>query len=234
MRRLASTIEGLWGAATRAPWPLIAATLASCAVSDGSELPTPPSALPDQQVISASDATPLGVELAFVAATGEGCPAGTWSSELTPDGSTFLIRFRRFMPTIAADVTREASACDLAIVTSSAKGRSYKVEKLVYRGYAYLEPGVTATVTTMYHFQTDRARAEQLRTTFEGPYDDVYEVEAPALEELWSPCSQTPTNTLNVQVHVELRNGVPARDGTFELNDGFTLQLAWRRCGDSD
>lgn len=188
------------------------------------------------QVATETHAAEIGsaVRIERVVAYGEGCPVDSYQATLAPNGRTVVIRFTKFAPAVTPDASRVADDCRLGIVFRAPVGASHRVEGFHLRGYAYLEPGVEADLSTSHYFQLDQSKSEQLRTTVRGPHDGDYDLESPSLQpDLWSPCGLTEYQTLNVQLHVQLRNGAggsPLADGTVEVHDGLGIDLAWRTC----
>ena len=181
-----------------------------------------------------TDAARAGIEIDRVAASGSGCREGTWGGQLSDDGQTFYLRFGAFRPEVTPARAEASASCRVSIVVSVPSGLSYQIQRLGYRGYSYLEEGVSAELSTSYYFQNDRARTELYRTSLKGPLDDIYAIDdRPVDGGMWSPCGRSETQVLNVQLEVKLSNGTPPRDGTLELNEALGFRLAWRRCSRS-
>lgn len=174
------------------------------------------------------------VKLERVSANGEGCPKGTWTAKLSADAQTVSMTFRSFATEITPSRTTSADDCRLAIVLRAPVGASYQVSRFVFRGYAYLEKGVEADLSTSHYFQLDESQSEQLKTTMLSPFDGEYAIEARTSKtELWAPCTTTEVSTLNVQFNIQLRNGNggnPKADGTVEVHEGLDIDLAWKKC----
>ena len=181
-----------------------------------------------------TDAARAGIEIDRIVATGNGCPEGSWAGRLSEDGQTFYMRFSAFRPEVTPAIAERSASCRISIVVSVPRGLSYQIQRLGYRGYSYLEDGVTAELATTYYFQNDRSRTEQSRTPLKGPLDDIYAIDdRPVDGGMWSPCGRSETQVLNVQLDVKVRNGNPRRDGTLELNEALGIRLGWRRCEQS-
>ena len=99
-----------------------------------------------------------------------------------PEGAAepldYLDEFRSFAPEITPSKTTSADDCRLALVFRAPAGASYQVSRFVFRGYAYLEKGVEADLTTSHYFQLDQSQSEQLTTTMLSPFDGDYAIEA--------------------------------------------------------
>jgi hypothetical protein len=207
---------------------MIAAAMLGAATATTSAAADEPTSFDVAAQVSAARA---GIEIDRIVGSGSGCPQGTWGGYLSDDRQTFYLRFSEFRPEITPASSERTASCRLAIVVSVPAGLSYQIQRIGYRGYAYLEQGVSAEMSTSYYFQNDRSRGEQYRTPLKGPLDDTYSIDDQPLDGgLWSPCGRSETQTLNVQLDVKLRNGSPRRDGTLELNEALGFRLGWRRC----
>ena len=176
---------------------------------------------------------PGGSYFAEVTANGTGCPAGTWDTQLSPDGQSFKLIFSAFEAEVDRTTAVSIKNCLVSIKLHSPQGLSYAVQDVYYGGYAYLEEGVEARMVSNTYFQGDPSRNQQPETTFGGPKDDTYliqdtrnQIEA---EPVWSPCGVE--RNLNINTTLRLRNtSNPRRNGFVNVEEVFGLKLVWRRC----
>jgi hypothetical protein len=187
---------------------------------------------------ASDDAQPLLYEaptgpFVDVRANGTGCPAGTWRSEVSEDGTTFSIMFDQYEASVGAGSAFSIKDCTLGI--QLAPGSSYAVESFTYRGDASLAAGQRATFSANYWFQGTPAENRDIASDLSGPLDNPFMfVDAPAVEELqFSPCGVQ--RDLNVTTRVVLRNAPGGSSaGSLVLDSaegaGLEIKLAQRGC----
>ena len=182
---------------------------------------------------------PDGVYFARVVANGTGCPAGTWETNLSPDGQTFTTTFSAYEATVDPSTLVSIKDCNVSIKLHSPQGLSYSVTNFYYQGYAFLEQGVSGRQLASYYFQGNPVKSAQVRTELVGPKDDTYLFtdEVPITDTVWSPCGAD--RDLNIVTRVRLQNSTPRRNGYMNLSsiDGsakLVVKLAWRTCNASN
>lgn len=178
---------------------------------------------------------PAGVYFAEVTANGTGCPAGTWTTSLAPDGQTFTTSFSAYEAEVDPSRTISIKDCMLAVKLHSPQGLSYSISSFYYSGYAFLEKGVSGRQFASYYFQGNPAQTAQLRTDLVGPYDDtfLFADEVGLTDLVWSPCGTT--RDLNVTTRLRLRNGNPRASGYMNIaavdaSIKLVFKLSWRTC----
>jgi hypothetical protein len=178
---------------------------------------------------------PAGVYFAEVIANGTGCPAGTWTTSLAPDGQTFTTTFSAYEAEVHPSSAISIKDCMLSIKLHSPQGLSYSVSSFYYSGYAYLERGVSGRQFASYYFQGNPAESAQLRTDLVGPYDDtfLFSDEVQIVDMVWSPCGLV--RDLNVMTRLRVRNGSPRASGymnvaAVDASIKLVFKLAWRTC----
>ncbi|MET0342031.1 MAG: DUF4360 domain-containing protein [Polyangiales bacterium] len=178
---------------------------------------------------------PNGAYFADVTANGTGCPAGTWTTSLSPDGQTFTTTFSAFEAEVDRSRAISIKDCNLSIKIHSPQGLSYTVEDFYYGGYLYLEPGVSARQQSNYYFQGSPDEGAEIVTDIEGPQDKSFLVQDTRenVNFVRSRCGEE--QTLNVRATLRLRNSNPRGNGYINVAaiDGSTklvLKLSWKRC----
>lgn len=168
-----------------------------------------------------------------VRANGTGCPAGTWRSEVSEDGTTFSIVFDEYQASVGPGAAFSIEDCTLGI--QLAPGSSYAVESFTYRGDASLAAGQRATFSANYWFQGTPAENRAIGSDLTGPLDNPFMFDdAPAVEELqFAPCGVE--RDLNVTTRVVLRNAPGGSSaGSLVLDSaegaGLEIKLAQRGC----
>jgi hypothetical protein len=179
---------------------------------------------------------PSGAYFVSVRPNGTGCPRGTTSTSISPDGKTFTTTFSAFEAVVNRNQSLAVKDCQLAIKLKSPSGFSYTVTEFYYQGYAYLEQGQNARQIAKYYFQGAPVQSEEARTELVGPYDDTYTFQdtVRTTDLVWSPCGVE--RDLNVRATLRLTNN-GRKDGYINLGtvDANTdtkirFKLNWRRC----
>ena len=82
---------------------------------------------------------------------------------------------------------------------------SFALTEVFASGYALLDQGVTAVVTTRSHFAGQPLVGSEYRSNLRGNYDDVYAVadRLASADTVWSPCGQP--RSLQLQTRLQLR-----------------------------
>jgi hypothetical protein len=180
---------------------------------------------------------PSNVRLRGISYAGSGCPSGTVAQSISADHRLLNLRFDSYIAEVGRGVpVNEARRnCQVNIDLDYPSGWSFAIESVDYRGYASLERGVVAVLssTSYYAGATQTAR---LQTTFRGPFDADYSVrdQLSISSQLWSPCGVKRSLNINTQVRLDNsqnRNG----DGLVTVDRMQTATthqygLLWRRC----
>lgn len=186
--------------------------------------------------VFAMDVPPY-VTLSRISYAGSGCPAGSVAEHLSPDLRAFTLMFDRYIAEVGpyAEFSEKRKNCQINVELNFPQGWSFTVSEIDYRGYAYLEQGVTGLQKATYYFQGERQSANQ-GTSFYGPFEGDYHArDSVGLgANVWSPCGVRRSLNINTQVRLENRQDSLTRglltadsvDGTFETK--FSLQ--WKKC----
>lgn len=170
-----------------------------------------------------------------IRATGTGCPEGTVAAAISPDGTSLTITFREFEAFKVRNVSLTVKDCHLAIALKSTDVYSYSVEQLVASGFAFLDPGVTASHTMRAYAAGSPVVANEGHIRLTGPFDDRYTVEQ--VDPLIGPCGLE--RNINVRNTLQVRRAsdaggrgegfmVLSRVGRFD--SGLRVKLRWTRC----
>ena len=198
----------------------------------------PPQAPPGRRPVGAAVAQRDATGGFFVAvnASGTGCPAGSWRSEISSDGQTFTMTFSSYE--VAVDPSTDVSTkdCVLGLKLSSPRGIAFSLPSIYYGGYALLEQGVRGQQSASYAFRGQSQRVGAPARQLSGPYDDAFLFEhgqSSGNSRPWSPCGYD--RVVNVNTQLRLQNSSPRRNGYMNLSavDGQTkliVRLAWRGC----
>ena len=111
---------------------------------------------------------PSYVHIKKVSARGSGCPKGTAFIDISPDKKVFTAIFDQFQAVIdpydsSVRYADRHKRCDLALRVHVPSGWQFSVFQADYEGWYDLEPGVTMTQTSSYHFQGNRRHRKRSR-----------------------------------------------------------------------
>ncbi len=176
------------------------------------------------------------VRVRSISYAGSGCPAGSVSTNVSPDGGSFSLMWDQFDAEAGPGVALSAGRknCQLALDLDFPSGWSYAVKSVDHRGFVSLESGTTATLTTGYYFQ-GQATTARLSTSFYGPASKDYLVRDTlgSTAQVWSPCGSPRALNINVQARVSSTSRAGSGLITLESPVGGTLggmTLEWQRC----
>ena len=181
---------------------------------------------------------PPYVTIAGISYAGSGCPAGSVAESLSADLQAFTLIFDKYYAEVGPHTafSQKRKNCQINVDLNFPQGWSYTVTQVDYRGYAYLEPGVSGLQKATYYFQGQLPSANQ-GSEFYGPFEGDYHARDTVGfgANVWSPCGARRSLNINSQVRLDNRQNPSASgllttdsvDGTFETK----LTLQWRRCG---
>ncbi|KAF3929353.1 hypothetical protein ABW19_dt0200414 [Dactylella cylindrospora] len=184
---------------------------------------------------------PAGVDLSQIYVNGityggTGCPQGSVGTYISADRKTFTLIFDNYVAAIGTGIplTDSRKNCQLNIDIHYPQGFQYSIFSMDYRGYAWLEEGVTATQTATYYFS---GYSQQVSTasTLVGPKGENYLIRDEILttSTVWSPCGEP--GALNINSQVSLKTTISGKSGmiTTDSEDGkftYVLGLQWAQC----
>ena len=174
---------------------------------------------------------------------GTGCPAGTVTTSISNDKQAFTVIFDEFFVELAGRRPSQRRSCQLDLTMRVPAGWSFSIGQFDYRGYAFLEPGVTATQTAFYYFQGDGANSRVFRTDLRGSngkeFDDIYQLtDTIGLNAVvWSPCGANRNLQIKTDLRLQKRNraaygyiSTDSIDGEFRNVHQYKFYWQWRRC----
>lgn len=197
---------------------------------------------------------PPGVRVQDIQAVGTGCPVGSYSATISPDGQAFSVLLDNFVAESSMQNPISRLSCELKVSFAVPAGWTFAVFSADYRGFAYAEPGTVAVHQALYSFdgskpQNERPGYKNGKTysfrsqEFHGPYNDNYYIHYDLDHRLapWAPCNNSATQTLFVTTFLMSRNfnlnSQISAQITLDSIDGQvqsqSYQLAWRTCAPS-
>lgn len=194
---------------------------------------------------------PSGVQIANVQAVGTGCPQGSFSANISPDGQAFSLLLDNYIAESSFQNPISRLMCEVRVSIRVPRGWSYSVISADYRGYAYAEVGTVVTHQGLYSFDGSRPRNERpgfgdggtysfRAQEFRGPYNNNYYIRHTIDPRIapWSPCRNDDLQTLHITTFLMARNLNSASQLQAQINldsiDGSlqaqSYQLQWRQC----
>jgi hypothetical protein len=184
---------------------------------------------------------PDGGYVADVTAAGTGCPAGSWSAIVSPDGQAFTLIFSAYEVKLSPGQLFDMKQCVVNVGFRDPEGLplSFVLGSFTHQGYAALDSGgMRAARNTTYTFSANGvgvpSAAPRQHAELAGPWQDSYEQTDTVFSGQWSPCASV--SNLVVNTNLMLQNNAQ-RSGSGYLNaatvDGaltVAFRLAWRRC----
>jgi hypothetical protein len=201
-------------------------------------------------------AGPGGVFTTLVHAKGTGCPKGTWTAGISPDGQTFTVTFNAYEARVSPGQSFDVRDCALDIGLVGTRPLTFTVSSFYYQGYAFLESGsMRAVQSAEYAFnpasliagfipgvggQIAGAIAGQIdggvrsENVIQGPADRPFLHEDTVSQGRWSMCA--PATNLRINTRMKLENNA-ARSAAGYMNtvtvDGkmsFGWKLSYKGC----
>ncbi|WP_163834200.1 DUF4360 domain-containing protein [Spartinivicinus ruber] len=146
------------------------------------------------------------VTIKSIQSSGTGCPNGTVSSTVAPDGKSFVLGFDEYIAEAGPGIPRRENrkACNLTVVLKIPNGYAYTIADVNYRGYADLDRNVEAMQKSTYFF-AGNAREAALRSTFKGPISKDYTIsDRLGISSLvWSSCNATAPVVIKTEIKVD-------------------------------
>ncbi|KAI1077441.1 hypothetical protein F5B20DRAFT_260700 [Whalleya microplaca] len=181
------------------------------------------------------------IQIVSASASGNGCPQGTVTTDLSTDRTVITFGFDAFQVYIgpgtkASDKTKN---CQLHLNLKYPGGFQFAIVESTYHGYAQLEEKVTGTFYSTYYFSQDAAATTTTQTSitgggiWEGGQVYTKQDQVPTASVIWSPCGAS--GILNVNNRVALTSSNSSASGQISDDDAtvaFTQQIhvSWQAC----
>ncbi|KAI1488037.1 hypothetical protein F5X96DRAFT_109809 [Biscogniauxia mediterranea] len=185
--------------------------------------------------------SPDEVSIVSATASGNGCPQGTVTTNISPDRTVLTFGFDAFQTYIGPGtvISDRSKNCQLHLNLKYPGGFQFAVVESTYHGYAQLEEGITGTFYSTYYFSQDAAATTTTQTSIQGgglwEGGDVYtkQDQVPTASVIWSPCGAT--GILNVNNRIALTSSNASASGQISDDDAtvaFTQQVhvSWQAC----
>ncbi|WP_020559690.1 DUF4360 domain-containing protein [Thiofilum flexile] len=164
---------------------------------------------------------------------GSGCPAGSASASISPDGSALSILFDSFTVEAGGSNARVGrKSCNLSIPVRVPNGFSVSLIDADYRGFVDVPRGSMARLDTEYFFAG--TQGPKFTTTFTGPYSNSYTKSHNliATSNIWSACGASVNLRVNSGMMVRARGSSEALAtvDSADFKAGVVYHLKYRTC----
>lgn len=180
-----------------------------------------------------------GISLGYPGYGGSGCPQGTASATLSPDGTSLSVLFDQFVVEAGGATMKRVDykSCNLAIPVNIPQGYSVSIFQVDYRGFNALPIGARSQLTNDYFFQTTSgpSRTIRLAKSFMGPNNNDYQTTDGIMVNalVWTPCGDQATLRINSNMRVFANSRMEQAMSTVDSADisaGLIYHIQWRRC----
>jgi hypothetical protein len=171
-----------------------------------------------------SPASAQSVQIQSASYGGSGCPAGSASVSVSPDGQELTILFDKFIAE-GNNVSQSRKSCNLSIPISVPQGFQISLYDADYRGY--VAPQTRANLRAEYFFAGGRGPV--FSRTFNGETSYNVRDSLATVANVWSRCG----DSLNMRVNAALtaRGRGQATVDSFDLSHrGLVYHIKYRRC----
>ncbi|WP_033343923.1 DUF4360 domain-containing protein [Catenuloplanes japonicus] len=164
---------------------------------------------------TAEPATTAAPQFRHVSTAGTGCPAGSATVAITPDGTEFTVTFAEFAAETGAAATKadRERTCLISATVALPADTSVTIGSIAQRGFASLAAGAWLHRKTTYSW-SDGKNLRPLRSTVKGPSDKPWagtdQTTAASLPA--SPCGSGPW-TFTARIDLSLEAGTSGPQG---------------------
>lgn len=166
---------------------------------------------------------------------GNGCPAGSASATVSPDGSAISILFDQYIAEAGATTGRrvDRKSCNLAVPVQVPQGYSVAVFQVDYRGFNAVPAGGYNRFDTEYFWAG--ARGPRMSRVFTGPANSQFSLRDNLVAQtlVWTPCGAPVTLRVNSSMMAQSNAAMDQTLGIVDSADiasGLIYHLQWRRC----
>lgn len=166
---------------------------------------------------------------------GSGCPGGSASVTLSPDGKSLTLIFDQFIVEAGGPTRKriDRKNCDIAIPVHVPQGMSVSILEVDYRGFNALPSGAMARFSSEYFFAG--SRGPQFSRTFMGPLNQDYVInnKLGVQGTVWSPCGADVNLRVNASMMTQTNRYLEDALSTVDTADfraAMVYHLQWQRC----
>jgi hypothetical protein len=186
-------------------------------------------------VLSGTTAMADAIQIGMPSYGGTGCPQGSLSATLSPDGQSIALLFDHYVAEAGGETGKKVDrkTCALALPISVPEGIQLAIAEMPSRVFTSLGRGTRAVFSVEYFFSG--TAGPKLSKTFVGPSQgSVYLSNAvPAGSIKWSACGGSAILRVNTSLRAQ-SNATGARAlavaDIMNADQGPGLTLLWRKC----
>ncbi|AZZ37393.1 DUF4360 domain-containing protein [Bdellovibrio sp. qaytius] len=187
-------------------------------------------------ILAATVSAEAGISVGQPAYGGNGCPAGSASVTVTPDGSTMSVLFDQFSAEAGNTTGRriDRKSCNLRVPIRVPNGYSVALIGVDYRGFnAIPGGGAYSELRNEYFYAGSRGPVYQQR--FNGPRADSYTVTNNLIASslIWSECSKEVIFSINSSAtamsNAAMQQTMMTVD-SIDISAGMLYHFQFRRC----
>jgi hypothetical protein len=170
---------------------------------------------------------------------GTGCPQGTASTILSPDGKSLTVIFDAYIAQANAGVPRDQKGCQINIPFQVPAGYQVQVVKMDYRGFANLPQGARSTFGAGFRYLeidgrgTPNPRVLRARV-LQGPRQKEFKLTSILRGARFSPCGANFILAAESMLNVAANRQGEDAFATVDSLDGVALpvvySLRWKSC----
>ena len=167
---------------------------------------------------------------------GSGCPQGTATARVSPDGLSMITEFFSFLAARGPNIplSRSRLQCTLILRISVPQGYTFTLTQIDNRGFVNIPSGVTARQQSSYRMQGNSDTAEPNRTEFKGPATRSYLVANKYDREdlVWSDCGLETNLIVDTSLLLTGSQTSMSLISLDALNQSFTqrYRMRWKTC----
>lgn len=178
-----------------------------------------------------------GVTLGVPAYGGSGCPGGSASATISPDGRSLSLLFDQYQARAGGQSGQaiDRKTCNIAIPVHVPQGYSVSILSIDYRGFNSLPAGARSQFDVEYFFAGNRGPG--WTRSFTGPQSESFVLNNQVVAEatVWSACGadvNLRTNTSLLVNSNSYNQEALASVDSADVAASVIYQLQWKRCGD--
>lgn len=166
---------------------------------------------------------------------GNGCPAGSASATVAPDGSAISILFDQYIAEAGNTTGRriDRKSCNLAVPVQVPQGYSIAVFQVDYRGFNAVPVGGYNRFDVEYFWAG--ARGPRFTRLFRGPTNSDFSLTDNLMAQtlVWSPCGESVNLRINSSMMAQSNYNMDQTMGivdSADISSGLIYHIQWRRC----
>ncbi|TDD84608.1 DUF4360 domain-containing protein [Actinomadura rubrisoli] len=181
---------------------------------------------------ASADPPPAGVTVEVASVTGNGCPAWTVRAEISDARDRIALVYGQFAAQVGGiSSPRDARKnCQVLLKVNVPRAYTYAIRAVDYTGLVQMEPGVTGTLRSQYHFRGPPVPPLPSRSV-SGPYSEEFyftETIDPA-QLVYKPCGEERDFLAHDELRLDLGTSDPSKTSSW-MHDQSTYHLAWKSC----